>query len=142
LFYKKIILFQILFNFPWNHSLNNLNQNRSALIKNTSMSTITITNIGALGVDAGTPILNPGEAAILAFGAVRPTPWVIDEQIVIRQVTHLALSFDHRLVDGQLGANVLTAIASVLTEPVQALLHAPSKQKCPPAPLNELEGPD
>jgi 2-oxoisovalerate dehydrogenase E2 component (dihydrolipoyl transacylase) len=93
----------------------------------TSGGTITITNIGALGVDAGTPILNAGEAAILAFGAVRPTPWVLDQQIAIRQVTHLALSFDHRLVDGELGSNVLTAIASVLTKPVQALLNAPSK---------------
>uniref|UniRef100_UPI003F9AE2FF 2-oxo acid dehydrogenase subunit E2 n=1 Tax=Mycobacterium sp. TaxID=1785 RepID=UPI003F9AE2FF len=92
-----------------------------------SGGTITITNIGALGVDAGTPILNAGEAAILAFGAVRPTPWVLDQQIAIRQVTHLALSFDHRLVDGELGSNVLTAIASVLTKPVQALLNAPSK---------------
>jgi 2-oxoisovalerate dehydrogenase E2 component (dihydrolipoyl transacylase) len=92
-----------------------------------SGGTITITNIGALGVDAGTPILNPGEAAILAFGAVRPTPWAVDDQIAIRQVTQLALTFDHRLVDGQLGSNVLTTVAAVLTEPVQALLYAPSK---------------
>ena len=63
-----------------------------------SGGTITITNIGALGVDAGTPILNAGEAAILAFGAVRPTPWVLDQQIAIRRITRLALSFDHRLV--------------------------------------------
>ncbi len=86
--------------------------------------TITITNIGALGVDAGTPILNPGEAAILAFGAIRPTPWVVDGEIVVRQVTQLALSFDHRLVDGELGSNVLTEIASVLTHPVPALLSS------------------
>jgi 2-oxoisovalerate dehydrogenase E2 component (dihydrolipoyl transacylase) len=92
-----------------------------------SGGTITLTNIGALGVDAGTPILNPGEAAILAFGAVRPTPWVVDDQIAIRQITQLALTFDHRLVDGQLGSNVLTTVAAVLTEPVQALLYAPSK---------------
>jgi pyruvate dehydrogenase E2 component (dihydrolipoamide acetyltransferase) len=89
-----------------------------------SRGTITITNIGALGVDAGTPILNPGEAAILAFGAVRPTPWVVDGEIAVRQVTQLALSFDHRLVDGELGSNVLTETASVLTHPVQALLHS------------------
>jgi 2-oxoisovalerate dehydrogenase E2 component (dihydrolipoyl transacylase) len=91
-----------------------------------SGGTITITNIGALGVDAGTPILNPGEAAILAFGAVRPTPWVVDDEIAIRQITQLALTFDHRLVDGQLGSSVLTTVAAVLTEPVQALLHAPT----------------
>jgi 2-oxoisovalerate dehydrogenase E2 component (dihydrolipoyl transacylase) len=88
-----------------------------------SAGTITITNIGALGVDAGTPILNPGEAAILAFGAVRPMPWVVDGQITVRQVTQLSLSYDHRLVDGELGSNVLTTIASVLTKPVPALLH-------------------
>jgi 2-oxoisovalerate dehydrogenase E2 component (dihydrolipoyl transacylase) len=88
-----------------------------------SGGTITITNIGALGVDAGTPILNPGEAAILAFGAVRPTPWVVDGQIAVRQVAQLSLSYDHRLIDGELGSNVLTTIASVLTKPVQELLR-------------------
>jgi 2-oxoisovalerate dehydrogenase E2 component (dihydrolipoyl transacylase) len=88
-----------------------------------SGGTITITNIGALGVDAGAPILNPGEAAILAFGAVRPTPWVVDGQITVRQVAQLSLSHDHRLVDGELGSNVLTTIAAVLTKPVPALLH-------------------
>lgn len=87
--------------------------------------TITITNIGALGVDAGTPILNPGEAAILAFGAVRPTPWVHDGRIEIRDVTQLALSFDHRLVDGALGSAVLTELAAILSDPVrELLLHA------------------
>lgn len=85
--------------------------------------TITITNIGSLGVDAGTPILNPGEAAILAFGAVRPTPWVVDGEIAVRDVTQLALSFDHRLVDGELGSKVLTEVAAVLTNPVSALLR-------------------
>lgn len=89
-----------------------------------ALGTITITNIGALGVDAGTPILNPGEAAILAFGAIRPTPCAIDGEVVIRQVAQLALSFDHRLVDGELGAQVLCETASTLTRPVQALLHS------------------
>jgi len=88
-----------------------------------SRGTITITNIGALGVDTGTPILNPGEAAILAFGAIRPTPWVVDDEITIRQVSQLALSFDHRLVDGELGSKVLTEIADVLTHPVPSLLR-------------------
>ncbi|OKH63389.1 hypothetical protein EB74_13205, partial [Mycobacterium sp. SWH-M5] len=76
-----------------------------------------------LGVDAGTPILNPGEAAILAFGAVRPTPWVHDGQIRIREVTQLALSFDHRLVDGELGSAVLTELAAILSDPARELLH-------------------
>jgi pyruvate dehydrogenase E2 component (dihydrolipoamide acetyltransferase) len=84
--------------------------------------TITITNVGTFGVDNGTPILNPGESAILCFGAVRPTPWVVDGEIVVRQVTQLALSFDHRVVDGQLGSQFLADIARVLSDPATALL--------------------
>ena len=62
--------------------------------------TITITNVGVFGVDTGTPILNPGESAILCFGAVRDMPWVVDGKVAAAQVTQLALSFDHRVVDG------------------------------------------
>jgi pyruvate dehydrogenase E2 component (dihydrolipoamide acetyltransferase) len=83
--------------------------------------TITITNVGTFGVDNGTPIINPGESAILCFGAVRPTPWVVDGEIVVRQVTQLALSFDHRNVDGQLGSQFLSDIARVLSDPATAL---------------------
>lgn len=86
--------------------------------------TVTITNIGALGVDAGTPILNPGEAAILAFGAVREMPWVVNGTIVPRQVTQLAMSFDHRLVDGELGSHVLAHTGRLLSDPAQAMLYA------------------
>ena len=68
-----------------------------------SGGTITITNVGVFGVDAGTPILTPGEAAILAFGMIRDTPWVVDGQLAVRKVTTLSLSFDHRIVDGELG---------------------------------------
>ncbi|MEV7212180.1 dihydrolipoamide acetyltransferase family protein [Kitasatospora cineracea] len=78
---------------------------------------ITITNVGVFGVDTGTPILNPGEAAILAFGAVRELPWVHKGKVVPRQVTTLALSFDHRLVDGELGSKVLADTAAVLEHP-------------------------
>ncbi|MBD0860891.1 2-oxo acid dehydrogenase subunit E2 [Gordonia sp. zg691] len=85
--------------------------------------TVTLTNIGALGMDGGTPILNPGEAAILAFGAVRPTPWVVGDRVEIREVARLTLAFDHRLVDGELGARVLTDVAAVLRSPVSHLLH-------------------
>ena len=84
--------------------------------------TITITNVGSFGVDNGTPILNPGESAILCFGAVRPMPWVVDDQIVVRQVTQLSLSFDHRNVDGQLGSQFLADIAAVLANPDLALV--------------------
>lgn len=84
--------------------------------------TITITNIGALGVDAGTPILNPGEAAILAFGNVRDTPWVTGGELQVRKVTQLALSFDHRLIDGELGSNVLATLGRLLEDPSEAFV--------------------
>jgi 2-oxoisovalerate dehydrogenase E2 component (dihydrolipoyl transacylase) len=85
--------------------------------------TVTITNIGAFGIDAGTPILNPGESAILAFGVVREQPWVVDGQVVVREVTQLAMSFDHRLVDGELGSRVLARTGEILTDPGSALLY-------------------
>ena len=83
--------------------------------------TITITNVGVFGIDTGTPLINPGESAIVCFGAVRPTPWVVDGAVVVRQVTQLALSFDHRHVDGQLGSLFLADIARVLADPTTAL---------------------
>jgi len=86
-----------------------------------SGGTITITNVGVFGVDGGTPILNPGETAILALGAVRESPWVVDGQLTVRQVCQLSLSFDHRIVDGQLGSEFLADIAAVLTDPGLAL---------------------
>ncbi|MNW58898.1 Dihydrolipoyllysine-residue acetyltransferase component of pyruvate dehydrogenase complex [compost metagenome] len=87
-----------------------------------SDGTITITNVGVFGIDTGTPILNPGEAAILAFGAIREQPWVHKGKIKKRWVTQLALSFDHRLVDGALGAYVLSDVAKILEDPAQALV--------------------
>jgi len=87
-----------------------------------SGGTMTITNVGVFGVDAGTPILNPGESAILCFGAVRDMPWVHEGEIAVRKVTQLALSFDHRMVDGQLGSMFLADIARVLEDPATALL--------------------
>ncbi|MGN7247864.1 dihydrolipoamide acetyltransferase family protein [Janibacter anophelis] len=91
--------------------------------------TATITNVGVFGVDTGTPILNPGEAAILAFGAVRRMPWVVtaadgSESIEPRWVTQLALSFDHRLVDGELGSKLLADVGALLHDPGTAFLWA------------------
>jgi 2-oxoisovalerate dehydrogenase E2 component (dihydrolipoyl transacylase) len=88
--------------------------------------TITITNVGVFGVDTGTPILNPGESSILAFGQVRKQPWITVTKkgvakVKPRQVTTLALSFDHRLVDGALGSKVLRDIGAVLADPLTAL---------------------
>jgi 2-oxoisovalerate dehydrogenase E2 component (dihydrolipoyl transacylase) len=87
-----------------------------------SDGTVTITNVGVFGIDTGTPILNPGEAAILAFGAIREQPWVHKGKIKVRHVTQLALSFDHRLVDGELGSRVLADVARVLAEPAHGLV--------------------
>ncbi|MEV8307271.1 dihydrolipoamide acetyltransferase family protein [Streptomyces flavidovirens] len=78
---------------------------------------VTLTNIGVFGIDTGTPILNPGESAILAIGAIRPRPWVHKGRVRPRQVVTLALSFDHRLVDGELGSKVLADVAAVLERP-------------------------
>jgi pyruvate dehydrogenase E2 component (dihydrolipoamide acetyltransferase) len=85
--------------------------------------TITITNVGVFGVDTGTPILNPGESAILAFGAVREMPWVHKGRIRVRQVTQLALSFDHRVIDGELGSRFLADVGALLHDPQTALAY-------------------
>ena len=94
--------------------------------------TITITNVGVFGVDLGTPIINPGESAIMAFGAVRRMPWVVEtdtgagvvEEIVPRWVAQLAMSFDHRHIDGELGSRFLADVAGLLEDPARALLFA------------------
>jgi 2-oxoisovalerate dehydrogenase E2 component (dihydrolipoyl transacylase) len=83
--------------------------------------TITITNVGVFGVDTGTPILTPGQAAILAFGQVKDAPWVYQGQLAVRKVTTLALSFDHRIVDGDLGSAVLRDIGAMLEDPLRML---------------------
>lgn len=83
--------------------------------------TISITNVGVFGVDSGTPILNPGEAAILCFGAVRRRPWEWQGEVALRQVTTLSLSFDHRLVDGEQGSKFLATIADVLSDPLSLI---------------------
>ncbi|HTF10104.1 MAG TPA: dihydrolipoamide acetyltransferase family protein [Asanoa sp.] len=87
-----------------------------------SGGTLTITNVGVFGVDTGTPILPPGEAAIVAFGAVRETPWVHEGEIKIRQVTQLAMSFDHRIIDGELGSKFLRDVGAFLNDPEATLL--------------------
>ncbi|GHF05131.1 dihydrolipoamide acetyltransferase component of pyruvate dehydrogenase complex [Streptomyces griseoluteus] len=86
--------------------------------------TVTITNVGVFGVDTGTPILNPGESAILAIGAIKLQPWVHKGKVKPRQVTTLALSFDHRLVDGELGSKVLADVAAILEQPKRLISWA------------------
>jgi pyruvate dehydrogenase E2 component (dihydrolipoamide acetyltransferase) len=91
-----------------------------------SGGTFTITNVGVFGVDAGTPIINPGESAILCFGAIKKQPWVVNangvDEIVVRHVTTLALAFDHRHIDGEKGSRFLADVASIIEDPAAALL--------------------
>ena len=92
-----------------------------------SGGTITITNVGVFGIDTGTPIINPGESAIVAFGAIRKQPWVVtnaagEDEIVVRQVTQLAVSFDHRLIDGELGSRFLADLSALLVDPSRGLV--------------------
>ena len=86
-----------------------------------SGGTITITNVGVFGVDSGIPILNPGEAAILAFGAVQRRPWELDGAVALRQVSTLSLTFDHRLVDGRGASLFLAAVGEMLSDPTNLI---------------------
>lgn len=88
----------------------------------TREGTITITNFGVFGIDSGTPILNPGESVILGMGAVKEKPWIVDGQVVPRRIAQLALSFDHRLIDGALGSELLRDVSRVLERPEMGLV--------------------
>lgn len=92
-----------------------------------SLGTFTITNVGVFGVDGGTPIMNPGEAAIMCLGTIRRKPWVVgtgaDERIEPRSVCTVSLTFDHRLVDGEMGSKFLADVATIMTDPGLALLY-------------------
>ena len=83
--------------------------------------TFTITNIGVFGIDTGTPIINPGESAILALGAIRDMPWVVDGEITVRKICQLSLSFDHRVIDGQQGSQFLADVGAMLSDPAMAI---------------------
>jgi pyruvate dehydrogenase E2 component (dihydrolipoamide acetyltransferase) len=83
--------------------------------------TLSITNIGALGIDTGTPIINPGEVAIVAFGTIKQKPWVVDGDVIPRWITTLGGSFDHRVVDGDLSARFMADVARILEEPALLL---------------------
>ncbi|MEE1650931.1 dihydrolipoamide acetyltransferase family protein [Brachybacterium sp. J144] len=91
-------------------------------LSDTRDGTITITNFGVFGIDSGTPILNPGESVILGVGAIKDKPWAVEGRIEIRKIAQLALSFDHRLIDGALGAELLRDISAVLEDPALGLV--------------------
>ncbi len=107
-------------------ALNNLTTRaREGKTQPTEMAngTLTITNIGSLGIDTGTPIINPGEVAIVAFGTIKQKPWVVDGEVIPRWVTTLGGSFDHRVVDGDLSARFMADVAAILEEPALLLDH-------------------
>ncbi|MGZ4543643.1 MAG: dihydrolipoamide acetyltransferase family protein, partial [Mycobacteriaceae bacterium] len=85
--------------------------------------TFTITNVGVFGVDTGTPILNTGESGILALGAIKQAPWVVDGELAVRTVCQLALSFDHRMVDGQQGSQFLADVGALMADPGLAITY-------------------
>ncbi|QNK82352.1 dihydrolipoamide acetyltransferase family protein [Nakamurella sp. PAMC28650] len=84
--------------------------------------TFTITNVGIFGVDTGTPIINPGESAILAIGSIKDAPWVVDGQLAVRKVCQLSLSFDHRVIDGEQGSQFLADVGALLADPGLSLV--------------------
>ena len=84
--------------------------------------TITITNVGVFGVDGGTPIINPGESAILAVGRILDRPWVVDGVVSVRPIMQLSMSFDHRVIDGALGSRALVSMANFLADPTVEIL--------------------
>jgi pyruvate dehydrogenase E2 component (dihydrolipoamide acetyltransferase) len=85
--------------------------------------TFTITNVGVFGVDTGTPIINPGESAILALGSIKDAPWVVNGKLKVRKVCQLALSFDHRVIDGQQGSQFLADVGALLADPALAITY-------------------
>ncbi|MCS6556999.1 2-oxo acid dehydrogenase subunit E2 [Curtobacterium flaccumfaciens] len=89
--------------------------------KQMANGTVSITNIGVFGMDTGTPILNPGEVAIVAMGTIKPKPWVVDGEVRSRMVTTIGASFDHRVVDGDVASRFVHDVASVLEEPALLL---------------------
>ncbi|MFQ6328854.1 dihydrolipoamide acetyltransferase family protein [Nocardia sp. CWNU-33] len=83
--------------------------------------TFTITNVGVFGVDIGVPLVNPGEAAILCLGSIRKRPWVLRDEVAVRWVTTLGISFDHRMIDGELASRFLATVAGLLEDPLTLL---------------------
>ena len=82
-----------------------------------ALGTLTITNVGVFGVDGGTPILNPGESAIVCVGAIKPMPWVYEGELAVRDVVTLSMSFDHRIIDGQVASQFLANVGAMLADP-------------------------
>jgi pyruvate dehydrogenase E2 component (dihydrolipoamide acetyltransferase) len=93
-----------------------------ASVADLSGSTVTLTNIGVFGMDTGTPLLNPGEAVILCLGAVRRRPWEHRGAVALRSTVQLSMTFDHRIIDGEVGSRVLARVGGILENPRTELL--------------------
>ena len=98
-------------------------RNRSIDLADLKGGTFTITNYGALGGIYGTPIINHPEVAILGVGKIKDMPVVRDGKIEVRKILHLALSFDHRVVDGGEAARFLNTVIARLEDPDLILLE-------------------
>lgn len=85
-------------------------------------TTITITNVGPFGVDGAMAILPPGTGAIVCVGQVVKAPWVVADEVVVRQVVELSMTFDHRHIDGALASRVMAHIGRFLEDPATALV--------------------
>ena len=85
--------------------------------------TFTVNNYGVFGVDGSAAIINHPEVAILGIGRIIPRPWVVDGQVVPRQMTELTLAFDHRVCDGGTAGGFLRFIADCVESPAKALRH-------------------
>jgi pyruvate dehydrogenase E2 component (dihydrolipoamide acetyltransferase) len=85
-------------------------------------TTLTITNVGPFGIDGAMAILPPKTSAILAVGQLAKAPWVVDDEVVVRHVVEIAMSFDHRLIDGALASAVLAHVGAFLRDPAPAML--------------------
>jgi pyruvate dehydrogenase E2 component (dihydrolipoamide acetyltransferase) len=84
-------------------------------------SSFTLNNYGVLGVDGSAAIINHPEVAILGLGRVHPRPWVVDGEVVPRQITQLSLVFDHRVCDGGTAGGFLRFVADAIENPLTAL---------------------
>ena len=93
-------------------------RNGKLKVDDTTGGTFTLTNVGTFGSLMGTPIINQPQVAIMAVGAIKKRPVVIEtpagDSIAIRHMMYLSMSYDHRIVDGSLGATFLTAVAKEL----------------------------
>jgi 2-oxoisovalerate dehydrogenase E2 component (dihydrolipoyl transacylase) len=83
-------------------------------------STFTVSNFGAFGVDGGTAIINPPEAAILGVGRIATRPWVVDDYVVPRSVVELSLVFDHRVAEGGVAGGFIRHLADLIETPDEA----------------------